>query len=127
MRFMKILAFVAALVAAAASHAQSLEKKKITLAVGGKSLFYYLPLTIAERKGYFKSEGLDVEIVDFPGGAKALQAMVGGSADVVSGAYEHTINMHAKGQPIVGLALQGRYNGIVFGVSKAKAAQYKSP
>jgi NitT/TauT family transport system substrate-binding protein len=35
--------------------------------------------------------------------------------------------MHAKGQPIVGLALQGRYNGIVLGVSKAKAAQYKSP
>ncbi|MGZ8153783.1 MAG: ABC transporter substrate-binding protein, partial [Burkholderiales bacterium] len=60
-------------------------------------------------------------------GAKALQAMVGGSADVVSGAYEHTINMHAKGQPIVAIALQGRYNGIVFGVSKAKAATYKGP
>ena len=45
-------------------------KKKITIAVGGKNLFYYLPLTIAERAGYFKDEGLDVEIVDFPGGAK---------------------------------------------------------
>jgi NitT/TauT family transport system substrate-binding protein len=66
------------------------------------------------------------KIVDFPGGAKALQAMMGGSADIVSGAYEHTINMHAKGQPIVGIALQGRYNGIVVGISKAKAAQYKS-
>jgi NitT/TauT family transport system substrate-binding protein len=120
------MAIVLALIAGGAVHGQSLEKKKITLAVGGKSLLYYLPLTIAERKGYFKSEGLDVEIVDFPGGAKALQAMVGGSADVVSGAYEHTINMHAKGQPIVGIALQGRYNGIVFGVAKAKAAQFKS-
>src|SRR3954465_3005805 len=127
MRFMKILAFVAALVAAAASHAQSLEKKKITLAVGGKSLFYYLPLTIAEQRGYFKAEGLDVEIVDFPGGAKALQAMVGGSADVVSGAYEHTINMQAKGQPIVAIALQGRYNGIVLGIAKSQAGKYKSP
>jgi NitT/TauT family transport system substrate-binding protein len=116
-----------ALSAVPSANAQSLEKKKITLAVGGKSLLYYLPLTIAERKGYFKAEGLEVEIVDFPGGAKALQAMVGGSADVVSGAYEHTINMHAKGQPIVAIALQGRYNGIVFGVSKAKAATYKSP
>ncbi|HWI13153.1 MAG TPA: ABC transporter substrate-binding protein, partial [Burkholderiales bacterium] len=89
--------------------------------------FYYLPLTIAERKGYFKEEGLDAQIVDFPGGAKALQAMVGGSADVVSGAYEHTINMQAKGQPIVAIALQGRYNGIVIGLTKAKAASYKSP
>ena len=127
MRILKYIAVAAALLVVTFADAQSLEKKKITVAVGGKSLLYYLPLTIAERKGYFKSEGLDVEIVDFPGGAKALQAMVGGSADVVSGAYEHTINMLAKGQPIVGLALQGRYNGIVIGVSKAKAAHYKSP
>jgi NitT/TauT family transport system substrate-binding protein len=127
MRITKLILIVLALCAAVTASAQSLEKKRITLAVGGKSLFYYLPLTIAERKGYFKAEGLDVEIVDFPGGAKALQAMVGGSADVVSGAYEHTINMHAKGQPIVAIALEGRYNGIVFGVSKARATQYKSP
>jgi ABC-type nitrate/sulfonate/bicarbonate transport system substrate-binding protein len=78
MRIMKLFAIVVALCAATVANAQSLEKKKITLAVGGKSLLYYLPLTIAERKGYFKAEGLDVEIVDFPGGAKALQAMVGG-------------------------------------------------
>jgi NitT/TauT family transport system substrate-binding protein len=116
-----------ALAATGFAHGQALEKKKITLAVGGKSLLYYLPLTIAERKGYFKAEGLDVEIVDFPGGAKALEAMIGGSADVVSGAYEHTINMHARGQPIVGIALEGRYNGIVLGIAKSKAGQFKSP
>jgi NitT/TauT family transport system substrate-binding protein len=126
MRVWKLFAIATLVCAAGVAGAQNLEKKRITLAVGGKSLLYYLPLTIAERKGYFKAEGLEVEIVDFPGGAKALQAMVGGSADVVSGAYEHTINMHAKGQPIVGLALQGRYNGIVFAVSKSKAAQFKS-
>ena len=125
MRIFKLVLVILACFAASAN-AQQLEKRKITLAVGGKPLLYYLPLTIAERKGYFKAEGLEVEIVDFPGGAKALQAMVGGSADVVSGAYEHTINMQAKGQPIVAIALQGRYNGIVLGVSKAKAAQYKS-
>ena len=107
--------------------AQALEKTKITIAVGGKNLFYYLPLTIAERRGYFKDEGLSVEFVDFPGGAKALQAMVGGSADVVSGAYEHTINMQAKGINIVAIALEGRYSGIVLAVRKNKAADYKSP
>src|SRR6185503_17964338 len=126
MRAFRFVVIALALFTVASAHAQSPEKKKITIAVGGKTLLYYLPLTIAERKGYFKSEGLEVEIVDFPGGAKALQAMVGGSADVVSGAYEHTINMQAKGQPIVAIALQGRYNGIVLGISKAKAAQYKS-
>ncbi|HTP97384.1 MAG TPA: ABC transporter substrate-binding protein [Burkholderiales bacterium] len=111
---------------AAGAFAQALEKQKVTLAVGGKTLFYYLPLTIAERKGYFKDEGLDVQIVDFPGGAKSLEALIGGSADVVSGAYEHTINMQARGQPIVAIALQGRYNGIVLAVNKSKAAQVKS-
>ncbi len=107
--------------------AQAPEKPKLTIGVGGKSLFYYLPLTIAERKGYFKAEGLDVEILDFPGGAKALQALLGGSVDVVSGAYEHTITQQAKGQNIEALVLQGKYSGIVLGMNKAKAATYKSP
>ena len=107
--------------------AQAPEKPKLVIGVGGKSLFYYLPLTIAERKGYFKDEGLDVEIPDFPGGAKALQAMIGGSADVVSGAYEHTITQQAKGQNIEALVLQGKYAGIVLAMPKAKAAAYKSP
>jgi len=110
-----------------AVQAQALEKPKLTIGVGGKPLFYYLPLTIAEQNGYFKAEGLDVEILDFPGGARALQALLGGSVDVVSGAYEHTITQQAKGQSIEALFLQGRYSAIVLGMSKAKAAAYKSP
>ena len=77
------------------------EKAKLTLGVGGKPLLYYLPLTIAERKGFFKEQGLEVEINDFGGGAKSLQALIGGSVDVVTGAYEHTIRMQAKGQDVV--------------------------
>ena len=104
-----------------------LEKSRITIAVGGKPLFYYLPLTIADRLGYFKDEGLSVEIVDFPGGAKALQALLGGSADLVSGAFEHTISMQAKGQMIKAVVVQARYNSIVLGLRKDVAARYKSP
>jgi len=106
--------------------AQVLEKPKVSIAVGGKNLFYYLPLTVAEQLGYFKDEGLQVEISDFAGGAKALQAMVGGSADVVSGAYEHTINMQAKNQPIVAFVLQGRAPQIVLAVSNKTMPNYKS-
>jgi sulfonate transport system substrate-binding protein len=112
---------------AAGAWAQAPEKKKITIAVGGKTLFYYLPLTVAERKGYFKDEGLEVEIPDFPGGARALQALVGGSADMVSGAYEHTINMAAKKQPIKAVVLQAKYSSIVLLLPKDKAAKYKGP
>lgn len=104
-----------------------LEKTKVSVAVGGKSAFYYLPLTIAERLGYFKDEGLEVEISDFEGGSKALQAVVGGSADVVSGAWENTIDQQPKGLALQGFVLQGRYPMITVGIAKAKAANYKSP
>ncbi len=120
-----LLMFLAAFALSSSALAQTPEKKKITIAVGGKNLFYYLPLTIAERQGYFKDEGLEVEIPDFAGGAKALQALVGGSADMVSGAYEHTINMQAKNQPIKAVVLQASYSSIVLVMSKEKAAKYK--
>jgi len=82
MTSLRKLAYVAcatlALMLPFAAHAQGkLEKPKVSIAVGGKSGFYYLPLTIAERLNYFKEEGLDVEISDFDGGSKALQAVVG--------------------------------------------------
>lgn len=96
--------------------AQELEQTGIELGVGGKPLLYYLPLTIAEQKGFFEEEGLDVNINDFAGGSKSLQALIGGSVDVVTGAYEHTIRMQVKGQPIQAVIELGRYPGIVLAV-----------
>jgi NitT/TauT family transport system substrate-binding protein len=116
----------ALLAAPALARAQALEKPKLSVAVGGKNLLYYLPLTIAEQRGYFKNDGLEVTIVDFAGGARALEAVVGGSADVVSGAFEHTINMQYKGQRMRAFALQGRAPQIVLGVSPKTMADFKS-
>ncbi len=119
-------ASAAALALPALVRAQALEKPKTTIAVGGKNLLYYLPLTIAEQRGYFKAEGLDVTIVDFAGGARALQAVVGGSADVVSGAFEHTVNMQHKGQRMRAFVLQGRAPMIVLGVNPKTMAGFKT-
>lgn len=102
------------------------EKPKLEIGVGGKPLLYYLPLTLADRLGYFKAEGLDVTINDFGGGAKALQALVGGSVDVVTGAYEHTMRMQQKGQDITAVIELGRFPGIVLAVTKDKADAVKS-
>src|SRR5437764_9559889 len=107
--------------AQAQSQAQALEKKQLTLGVGGKTALYYLPLTICERLGYFKEQGLDVTINYFRGGAQSLQALVGGSVDVVTGAYEHTIRMQAKGQDILALIELRRFPGIVVGLRQEKA------
>jgi NitT/TauT family transport system substrate-binding protein len=126
-RIVATLIALTALAFASGAFAQAPEKTKLTIGVGGTTLFYYLPLTIAEQKGYFKDEGLEVEIPDFAGGAKALQALIGGSADLVSGAYEHTITQQAKGQNIEAVVLQGKNAGIVLAMPKAKAAAYKSP
>ncbi|OOG54317.1 ABC transporter substrate-binding protein [Polaromonas sp. C04] len=117
----------AATLAVPALRAQpNLEKPKLAIAVGGKAAFYYLPLTIAEQLGYFKAEGLDVEISDFAGGAKALQAVVGGSADVCSGAFEHTIALQSKGQYYTAFVLQGRAPQIAIGVSTKNMPNYKT-
>src|SRR6266542_6101231 len=108
------------------AHGQAVEKKQVTFAVGGKTALYYLPLTICERLGYFKEQGLEVAINDFGGGAKSLQALVGGSVDMVTGAYEHTIRMQSKGQDIKAVIELGRFPGIVLAVKKDKAASVKS-
>jgi NitT/TauT family transport system substrate-binding protein len=127
-RFALLAAAGAAVVAAPSLRAQGKpEKSKVSIAVGGKAAFYYLPLTISEQLGYFKSEGLDVEISDFAGGAKSLQALIGGSADVVSGAYEHTINMQSKNQMIQAIVLMGRAPQIAMGVSTKAMPQFKGP
>ncbi|GAC1335596.1 MAG: ABC transporter substrate-binding protein [Beijerinckiaceae bacterium] len=118
-------ALALALSAGAALAQGAIEKPKVILGVGGKSLLYYLPLTVAERKGYFKERGLDVEIQDFAGGAKSLQALVGGSVDVVTGAYEHTIRMQAKDQDIRAVIELGRFPAIVVAVKKG--VKFDSP
>jgi NitT/TauT family transport system substrate-binding protein len=120
-------ASAAALALPSIARSQAVEKPKLTIAVGGKNLLYYLPLTIAETQGYFKAEGLDVTIADFAGGSRALQALVGGSADITSGAFEHTINMQVKGQRLRAFVLQGRAPQIVLGINPKTMPNYKSP
>src|SRR5688572_8230158 len=130
MKCMRLLvaAAVAAigLAAGPAAMAQAPEKTKVVLGVGGKPLLYYLPLTIAERKGFFKAQGLDVEINDFGGGAKSLQALIGGSVDVVTGAYEHTIRMQAKRQDVCAVVELGRFPAVVIAARKDRAGDIKS-
>ena len=111
----------------APASAQSVERPNLDIAVGGKTLIAYLPLTIAERLGLFEKEGLKPTIHDFQGGSRSLQALVGGSADMVIGAYEHTIHTRAKGANIKALGLMNHSFGLVVALTKAKAPSYKSP
>ena len=98
--------------------AQQLEKPSLRLGVANKSHLYYLPVTLAERRGYFRDYGLNVSIVDFEGGSQSLEALLGGSVDLVTGAYEHVLHTQAKGQDIRALIELGRFPGIVLAVRK---------
>jgi len=88
------------------------------MAVGGQTQFIYLPLTLADRLGYFKDEGLSVTISDLRGGSEALAALIGGSVDMVTGFYEHTIRARAQGKRLVMVVLFDRYPGLVLMVGK---------
>jgi len=128
MRLFKFVIAVCCIVGVAAGAMSAKpEKTQVTIAVGGKAALYYLPLTLAEQLGYFRDAGLEVEILDFPGGAKALQAMMGGSADVVSGGFDHTIVMQTRGQKLTAFVLQGATPAISLVVSKDKAASWRGP
>jgi NitT/TauT family transport system substrate-binding protein len=67
-----------------------------------------------------------VKISDFAGGSAALRAVVGGSAEVVSGAYEHTISLQGKKQHFQAFVLQGRLPQIALGIATSKAGSFKS-
>jgi NitT/TauT family transport system substrate-binding protein len=123
------LAAMAVLAAAigtvSAAHAAAPQLEKTHLEIGSASLdLTYLPVVIAQRKGYFKDEGLDVQIAAFSGGSKALEALMGGSVDLVSGAYSHTIELAAKGQQLVEVVEQIRCPGFAIMVSKKHMANY---
>jgi NitT/TauT family transport system substrate-binding protein len=59
------------------------------------------PSYFASWLGFYKEEGVDVEISQVAGAAKVLEAVVGGSADVGGGVYESTLQLAAEGKSIV--------------------------
>jgi len=100
--------------------------QKVTIAVGGAGCLCYLPTMLAEQLGEYKKAGLDVEIVDFKGGSQSLTAVIGGSADVVSGYFDHCVNLAAKNQPLIAFVTYDRYPGLVLVVSPAHKDEIKS-
>jgi len=95
------------------------EKSALKIGVGGQGQIIYMPLTLADQLGYFKQEGLSVEIQDLKGGADALTAMIGGSTDATMGFYEHTIRTQTQGKLIQMIATCDLYPGLVMFAGKS--------
>src|SRR5438477_7769217 len=101
-------------------------RNTIQMAVGGQTQFIYLPLTVASQLGFFKDEGLNVNISDLRGGSEALAALMGGSVDMVTGFYEHTIRAKSQGKHLVMTAVFDRFPGLVLMVGKQHVGEVRS-
>lgn len=112
----RLLARVGVLVAVLAL-ASGTAVAKITIAIGGASCLCYLPTVLAEQLGEYKKAGVEIELVNFKGGSQALTAVIGGSADVVSGYYDHCVNLAAKNQNLQAFVVYDSYPGGVLAVS----------
>lgn len=97
---------------------------RVVVAVDAKSAFCHLPLTIAERLGYFASEGMDVLVREFADAGQSLRAVLSGAAHMYSGAYSSTISLQARGQMFQSFVLQGRAPQIVLGISPRTMGHY---
>jgi sulfonate transport system substrate-binding protein len=100
-------------------------QSKITIAVGGGACLCYLPTVLAKQLGEFDKAGLAVELVDLKGGSDALKAVLGGSADVVSGYFDHCVNLAAKKQELTSFVVYDRYPGLVLVVSPSHNGEIK--
>jgi NitT/TauT family transport system substrate-binding protein len=99
---------------------------KVMIAIGGAGCLCYLPTVLAEQLGEYKKAGLDIELINFKGGSQALTAVIGGSADAVSGYYDHCVNLAARNQNLQAFVIYDRYPGLVLGVSPRHTAEINS-
>ena len=116
----------AAALAVTLSSGLAMAQSKVTLAVGGGSCLCYLPTMLAKQLGEYEKAGVNVDVVDFKGGSESLKAVIGGSADVVSGYFDHCVNLAAKGQHLQAFVVYDRFPGLVLVVSPKHTGEIKS-
>jgi NitT/TauT family transport system substrate-binding protein len=72
--------------------------KPVKLMVGGLDKQIYLPAMLAERLGYYKQQGLNVQLSDEPAGVEAANQLLAGKVDGVIGFYDHTVDLQGSGK-----------------------------
>ncbi len=106
-----------------APHAQRLA---VRIAVGGRAALDFIPVYLASALGFFRDEGIDVALQDLASTAKGLQALLGGSTDVVAGLYDGAVQMSIEGKPIQAIAVLERWPPFGIVVAPKSAASLRS-
>ncbi len=120
-----LLAAIACTVLTAAMPWAQAADAPITIMVGGINKIIYLPAKLTEALGYFKDEGLNVELQSQPAGVDAENQLIAGAVQGVVGFYDHTIDLQSKGKEIQAIAVFCKVPGEVEMVSTKAAATFK--
>ncbi|MED3564430.1 ABC transporter substrate-binding protein, partial [Bacillus xiapuensis] len=87
----------------AGSKGKAEKAEKITIAQSSSSLLF-TPIYVAQEKGFFKEEGLDVEVTIAGGSTNVLSAVVGGGAEVGATGLSVVMDVNSKGQDVQAFA-----------------------
>lgn len=98
------------------------ELKKVTVVLDWTPNTNHTGLYVAKEKGYFKEQGLDVDII-MPGEAGADQLVAAGKADFGIGYQEGLTQARAQGVPLVSLAAIIQHNTSGFAAPAEKNIQ----
>src|SRR3977135_2490974 len=116
-------AISASLIFAAPAQSQT----PIKIMVGGIDKQIYLPAKLAAQLGFFKEQGLDVELFNSTSGSQAATALLAREVQGVVGFYDHTIDLQSKGKFITDVVQFGIAPGEVVLVKAADADKLKDP
>jgi NitT/TauT family transport system substrate-binding protein len=116
-----------ATLAAAIANAAEASGDTVQLLVGGIEKQIYLPVRLADQLGYFKQQGIEVELQSEPSGVNAEDQLLAGGVQGVIGFYDHTIDLQAKGKSVESVVQLGQAPGEVVVVSARLAQQIRSP
>ncbi|HKT95092.1 MAG TPA: ABC transporter substrate-binding protein [Paraburkholderia sp.] len=84
----------------------------IRLMMGGMSKIVYLPAVLASQLGYFKDEGLDVQVVSGPAGIDTSTELIAGAIEGAVGFYDHTLDLQSRGQDVLSVVVLQRAAGL---------------
>ena len=94
---------------------------------GGVDKHIYLPARLADKLGYFEEQGVPVRLASEPSGVHAEDVLLVGAAQGVIGAYDHTLDLQARGKAVQAVALLTLSPGEVELVSTRLAPVIRSP
>ncbi|WP_079516663.1 ABC transporter substrate-binding protein [Rossellomorea marisflavi] len=117
------LAGIALLASGCGKQAEPLEKVRVAEVT--RSIFY-APEYVAIEKGFFKDEGLNVELKTTWGGDKTMTALLSNGADIALVGSETSIYVHTQGSddPVINFAQLTQTDG-TFLVSREKVENFE--